>query len=112
VATKLALTPRSAESAPATDADHVAAVPQIAKRYKTLRTWRLGGRPKGNPSVTWTATNEAFEREPGLQDIHLMKTPVPGGATYVFGDTTLTIVNGYGVPPKSWKLKTNAKMNK
>lgn len=84
-----------------TDADHIAAVPQILTHYDVRRVLRAG---LSRDSRTWRDVNAAIEANPNSLDLNLAKLEYPSGATYRFGEVFVTVVCGFSAPPEEWDL--------
>ncbi|MCA9671400.1 MAG: MBL fold metallo-hydrolase [Myxococcales bacterium] len=95
------------------DADHVAATPDIVRRYRVLRAWHPGTRPGPSPSAAWRRALAALRAESrrGMVDMDLHRTPLPGGTLYRFGDAAVQVITGYGRPPSRWQLQNESERN-
>lgn len=93
------------------DADHIGAVDEILDYYTVKTVLRSGNE---RTTQAWTAANNAIKTEKNLEgcmDINLSKWEFPPGATYKFGDVFVTMVCGFGLPPKEWGLKKGSETN-
>ncbi|MEY8199681.1 MAG: MBL fold metallo-hydrolase [Colwellia sp.] len=94
-----------------TDADHIGATAEILKKYKVNRIIRTGYK---RTSKIWIAHNSAIERsrrDLGTIDTNLTKTNFDHGEKIVFGDAIVTILSGWGQPPKEWNLQGSEHRN-
>jgi len=90
-----------------TDADHVAAVPEILNRYDVRRVIRAG---MLRDSQTWNNANNAIVGDPDVLDINLAQVEFPGGATYRFGDVFVTVICGFSSPPEDWDVSGTSEL--
>ncbi|NVJ64061.1 MAG: hypothetical protein HWD84_07530 [Flavobacteriaceae bacterium] len=98
-----------------TDGDHVGAVPELFAKFDIKKVIRLGyvrceDRPQSRRSCPWYFANEAIDKaeiEGKTVDINLTETEESiVGNQYSFGETTLSILSAFNIPPESWGLTT------
>ncbi len=87
-----------------TDADHIGATTEILKKYKVNSIIRTGYK---RTSDTWKIHNSAIEessRVIGTIDSNLTTKSIKHGENIIFGDAKVTLLSGWGQPPKEWNL--------
>ena len=85
------------------DGDHIGGAPGILGAYHVGKIIRPGKKATGlqeNLEV-WEAVDKAIRSE-GAEVLDLSEQEVPVGARYQFGETVLTILSGFAVPPEEW----------
>lgn len=78
------------------DADHLAATPEICDEYDIHRIWRTG---MERTTATWTNANTAILAEEAggsCEVVDLTQNVFAPGSTYKLGDAFLTMVCGFG----------------
>jgi beta-lactamase superfamily II metal-dependent hydrolase len=83
------------------DADHLGAVDEICDMYSVKKILRTGFE---RDSGTWKTADKAIRDETDAVDINLSYFEFPPGATYIFGETYITMVAGFHEPPEGWDL--------
>ena len=85
------------------DRDHIGGAAEILGAYKVGKIIRPGKKATAlleNLDI-WEQTDEAIQSE-GAEVLDLSEQHVPTGTQYQFGETTLTVVSGFSVPPEEW----------
>lgn len=89
-----------------TDADHIAAVPQIEREHYIQRVLRTGMDRFGRVTATLRAEHRAIAkavREDDTDDFNLKHvTDLHQGFTWHFGEARVTFVSGFGGVPAAW----------
>jgi len=95
-----------------TDADHVAAVPDIVDEYNVLRAIHPG---ISRDKKYWKAAVAAIRKEARDEDCEnwsLASKKITPGTQFEIGDATATVISGFARPPASWGLvEDSEKMN-
>lgn len=91
-----------------TDADHLAAVPDICDKYHVKRIIHSG---ITRTTTTWSNADRAIglERDnDGCIDSNLAVKEILPGSVFKYGDVFVQIVCGFNTPPADWDIKTEA----
>ncbi|MCP4088462.1 MAG: MBL fold metallo-hydrolase [Gammaproteobacteria bacterium] len=95
-----------------TDSDHLGAVDSLYQQDFIIERVIRSGMQR--TSGTWDRTNTAIDSmaaNQGTLDINLSETEFPVGATYRFGEATVTMVCGFAGPLDEWELTDHAEQN-
>lgn len=89
------------------DSDHIATADDILNEYQVKKIiWSGFERPTIG---TWNDVNQAINDEGGAEIINLKTDSLAIGSTEMYGQTYVTFVSGFHVPPDDWGfLPTNA----
>lgn len=93
------------------DADHLAATDDIYAEYYVDRVIRSGMK---RSTANWRNADSAIRQsadEGTTLDINLSDVEFPIGATYVFGETTATMVCGFDRPLPGWDIDSDSEYN-
>ncbi|MFN1834787.1 ComEC/Rec2 family competence protein [Balneola sp. MJW-20] len=82
------------------DSDHISNADEILEVYEVRKILWSGFERPG--IFTYEVVNEAISAEEDAEVINLGSTSLPIGSTWIFGDTYVTFVAGFNVPPESW----------
>lgn len=82
------------------DSDHISNADNILEEYQVNKIiWSGFERPGVG---TYDDLVVALENEPGAEIINLGDNPLPLGTTWIYGNTYVTFVSGFSVPPVDW----------
>ena len=82
------------------DSDHIATADDILKAYRVLNILWTGFERPGVQN--WVDVNDAIENESGASVVNI-RTDTPAiGSTRILGETYLSFVAGFHVPPEEW----------
>lgn len=82
------------------DSDHIANADDILKVYDVKKIiWSGFERPEIS---TWNDVNQAINDETEAEIINLRTDTISIGSTEIFGETYITFVAGFHVPPDEW----------
>ena len=85
------------------DGDHIGGAPEILGAYQVGKIIRPGKEATAfqDDLVIWEAADQAIRAE-GAEVLDLSEQDVPAGTRFQFGETTLTLLSGFSVPPEDW----------
>lgn len=85
------------------DRDHIGGVPEVLGAYQVRKIIRPGEKATAlqENMALWEETDRAIRSE-GAEVVDLSEQDVALGARYQFGETTLTLVSGFALPPEDW----------
>lgn len=85
------------------DMDHIGGAAAILGAYRVDKIVRAGKKATVFQSdvAIWEETDKAIRAE-GAEVLDLSEQDVPAGTRFQFGDTTLTVLSGFAVPPEEW----------
>ena len=85
------------------DRDHIGGVPEILGAYQVHKIIRPGKKATAlqENMALWEEADRAIRSE-GAEVVDLSDEDVPFGTRYQFGETTLTLVSGFALPPDEW----------
>lgn len=85
------------------DRDHIGGVPEILGAYQVRKVIRPGKKATAlqENMALWEEADNAIRSE-GAEVVDLSDEDVPFGTRYQFGETTLTLVSGFALPPDEW----------
>ena len=85
------------------DMDHIGGAAAILGAYQVDKIIRAGKKATvfQNDVAIWEETDKAIRAE-GAEVLDLSEQDVPTGTRFQFGETTLTLLSGFAVPPEEW----------
>lgn len=85
------------------DWDHIGGVPEILGAYQVDKIIRPGNKatPLLETLEVWEQADKSI-KEHGAEVLELGEQAVSVGTRYQFGETTLTLLSGFAVPPGEW----------
>lgn len=87
------------------DADHISNADDILAEYEVKKVIWSGFERPG--TATWEDVNTAINIESHAEVISLADTTIPIGSTWLYGETYITFVMGYEVPPSDWGFSSS-----
>ncbi len=85
------------------DMDHIGGAAEVLGAYRVSKIIRAGKKATAFQSdlEVWEETDRAIRAE-GAQVLDLSEQDLPAGTRFQFGETTLTVLSGFAVPPEEW----------
>ena len=85
------------------DWDHIGGAPAILGAYQVGKIIRPGKKATAfhDDVVVWEEADQAIRAE-GAEVLNLSEQAVSAGTRFQFGETTLTLLSGFSVPPQEW----------
>ena len=85
------------------DMDHIGGAAEVLGAYRVSKIIRAGKKATAFQSdlEVWEETDRAVRAE-GAEVLDLSEQDLPAGTRFQYGETTLTVLSGFAVPPEEW----------